>query len=80
MSPLKPAPGKFAVAGADAQMAIAPQNAARYAPLVRAFEAVNSRSSSRSTCASIRCSRRRTASRAIRTRTSTTGSCRRSTS
>lgn len=42
LSPLKPAPGKFAVAGTDAQMAISPQNAARYAPLVRAFEAVNS--------------------------------------
>jgi hypothetical protein len=42
LSPLKPVPGKFAVAGADAQMAISPQNAARYAPLVRAFEAVNS--------------------------------------
>jgi hypothetical protein len=42
LSPLKPAPGKFTVAGTDAQMAISPQNAARYAPLVRAFEAVNS--------------------------------------
>jgi len=42
LSPLKPVPGKFTVAGADAQMAISPQNAARYAPLVRAFEAVNS--------------------------------------
>lgn len=41
LSPLKPVPGKFTVAGADAQMAIAPQNAARYAPLVRALEAVN---------------------------------------
>ena len=41
LSPLKPVPGKFTVAGADAHMAIAPQNAARYAPLVRAFEAVN---------------------------------------
>ena len=41
LSPLKPMPGKFTVAGADAQMAIASQNAVRYTPLVRAFEAVN---------------------------------------
>jgi hypothetical protein len=42
LSPLKPVPGAFAVAGSGAQMKIAPQNSARYAPLVRAFDAVNS--------------------------------------
>lgn len=42
LSPLRPVPGKFTVVGADAQMKIAPQNAARYTPLVRAFDAVNS--------------------------------------
>jgi Protein of unknown function (DUF3014) len=42
LSPLKPVPGKFTVAGKDAQMSISPQNAGRYTPLVRTFEAVNS--------------------------------------
>jgi hypothetical protein len=42
LSPLKPVPGAFAVAGSGAQRKIAPQNAARYTPLVRAFDAVNS--------------------------------------
>lgn len=42
LSPLKPVPGKFEVATRDGQLAIGPQNAARYTPLVRALEAVNS--------------------------------------
>ena len=42
LSPLKPVSGAFAVAGSGTQMKIAPQNAARYTPLVRVFDAVNS--------------------------------------
>ena len=42
LSPLKPVSGAFAVAGSGTQMKIASQNAARYTPLVRVFDAVNS--------------------------------------
>lgn len=42
LSPVKPVPGKFDVATRDGHLAIGPQNAARYTPLVRALEAVNS--------------------------------------
>ncbi|CAG1009586.1 hypothetical protein BURK1_03681 [Burkholderiales bacterium] len=42
LSPFKPAPGAFAVAGTGDRMTISAQNPARYTPLVRVFEAVNS--------------------------------------
>lgn len=42
LSPLKPVPGKFEVGTRDGHLAISAQNAARYTPLVRALEAVNS--------------------------------------
>lgn len=42
LSPVKPVPGKFEVGMRDGHLAISPQNAARYTPLVRALEAVNS--------------------------------------
>jgi hypothetical protein len=41
MSPAKPVPGTFAVAGSDAAHGIAEANAARYVPLVRAVEAID---------------------------------------
>lgn len=40
--PLKPVPGPFRVAGSEGHAVIAPDNAARYAPYVRALEAVDS--------------------------------------
>jgi hypothetical protein len=42
LSPLKPVPGPFRVAGSGGSIVIAPDNAARYAPYVRAFEALDS--------------------------------------
>lgn len=42
LSPVKPLPGKFEVATREGHLSISPQNAARYTPLVRALEAVNS--------------------------------------
>lgn len=42
LSPLRPVPGTFEVAGSAGQTAIAAQNSARYSPLVRVLEAVNS--------------------------------------
>lgn len=41
LSPVKPVPGKFEVVTRDGQLAISAQNSARYTPLVRALEAVN---------------------------------------
>ncbi|HUH94692.1 MAG TPA: DUF3014 domain-containing protein [Casimicrobiaceae bacterium] len=41
--PLKPVPGAFEVRGSDGGWVVGPDNAARYAPYVRAFEAVDAR-------------------------------------
>lgn len=41
LSPIAPTPGAFAVAGPDANRSIAPENFARYVPLVRLLEAVD---------------------------------------
>ena len=43
LMPVKPVPGAFQVRGGDAGWVVGPDNAARYAPYVRAFEAVDSR-------------------------------------
>jgi Protein of unknown function (DUF3014) len=41
LSPLKPVPGPFRVASSEGSIVIAPDNAARYAPYVRALEALD---------------------------------------
>lgn len=41
--PVKPVPGAFQVRGSDGGWVVGPDNAARYAPYVRAFEAADSR-------------------------------------
>ena len=41
--PLEPVPGRFATMGADAELAVAAANAARYAPFVRVFESLDTR-------------------------------------
>jgi hypothetical protein len=43
LTPVKPVPGPLRTTGQDASLAIAPDNAARYTPFVRAMEAVDSR-------------------------------------
>ena len=43
MMPVKPAAGRFAVAGGGDQAVIGPQNSARYAPYVRIAQAINAR-------------------------------------
>lgn len=41
LNPIKPLGGLFVTAGKDATLAIGPKNAARYQPMVRVFEAVD---------------------------------------
>jgi hypothetical protein len=43
LMPVKPVPGAFQVRGSDGGWVVGPDNAARYTPYVRAFEAVDSR-------------------------------------
>lgn len=43
MMPVKPVPGKFAIAGTEGHLVIAPQNAARYTPYVRVVQAIDAR-------------------------------------
>lgn len=42
LMPVKPVPGAFRVRGPESNRSVAPDNAARYAPYVRAFEALDS--------------------------------------